>query len=155
MKEGTGPALGIADVAELLGRWWVEYDEGHFDALAALLTEDAHFTCRTDTGKTEYEQFVRADCRGREAVVGWQTRHRLDSPYPLRHMALNLHLTGRSQGDTRFRCYLFVTQIAGGRVSNLSTGIVTGAARVEAGMARLSALHVVLDTADSVALRQR
>jgi hypothetical protein len=68
-------------------------------------------------------------------------------------MALNVHRTGRSGEDVRFSSYLFVTQIASGRVSNLSTGIVTGSARLDAGMPRLSALHVRLDSADSVAFR--
>ena len=38
-----------ADCTDLLGRWWFNYDEGNFDVLADLLTEDVHFTCRTDT----------------------------------------------------------------------------------------------------------
>ena len=43
----TDPFGGLAD---LLGRWWFSYDEGDFEALASLLTEDVHFACRTDTG---------------------------------------------------------------------------------------------------------
>ena len=58
-----------AAVHELLGRWWFNYDEGNFDVLAELLTEDAHFTCRTDTGTTDYEEFVRSDLRGRAEVM--------------------------------------------------------------------------------------
>jgi len=30
-------------------------------------------------------RFYRADVTGRDAVMGWQTDHRLNSPYPLRH----------------------------------------------------------------------
>jgi hypothetical protein len=155
MKEAGARVIETADVAELLGRWWFNYDEGHFDVLESLLTDDAHFTCRTDTGKTNYEDFVRADYRGRAAIMAWQTQHRLDSPYPLRHMGIDLHVTGRRGADATFSSYLFVTQIVTGRVSNLSTGIVTGAARLEAGRARLSALHVVLDSQDSVVFRMR
>jgi len=143
------------DVIEVLGRWWFNYDEGNFHALKSLLTEDAHFTCRTDTGTTDYEEFVRADYRGRDEIIAWQTEHRLDSPYPLRHMGVNVHLTGRSGSDSTFSSYIFVTQILEGQVANLSTAIVTGAARVEDGEARLSALHVVLDTQSSVVFRTR
>ncbi len=140
---------------ELLGRWWFGYDEGHFDVLASLLTEDAHFTCRTDTGKTEYEEFVRADCRGRDAVLAWQEQHRLDSPYPLRHMGQNLHVTGRKGEETYFSSYLFVTQIVAGQVSNLSTGIVTGSARMERRTAKISTLNVVLDTECSFVFKEK
>jgi len=38
-----------AAVADLLSKWWFNYDEGHFDVLRDLLTDDVHFTCRTDT----------------------------------------------------------------------------------------------------------
>lgn len=152
MKTG---AIETAEVAELLGRWWYNYDEGHFDVLESLLTEDAHFTCRTDTGKTSYEDFVRADFRGRRAVMDWQTQHRLDSPYPLRHMGVNVHVTGRAADELRFSSYLFVTQIVAERVTNLSTAIVSGSARIEGGAPRLSSLHVVLDTRTSVVFRER
>jgi hypothetical protein len=147
--------IGTTEVAELLGRWWLNYDEGHFDVLESLLTDDAHFTSRTDTGKTDYEDFVRADYRGRQAIMAWQTQHRLDSPYPLRHMGVNIHITGRRGDDATFSSYLFVTHIAAGRVTNLSTAIVTGSARLDAGLARLSSLHVVLDTRTSVVFRER
>jgi hypothetical protein len=147
--------IEISTLIELLGRWWFNYDEGRFEVLAPLLTDDAHFTCRTDTGKTNYEDFVRADYRGRDAIMAWQTQHRLDSPYPLRHMGQNVHITGRRGDETDFASYIFVTQIVGGAVSNLSTAIVTGSARLERGAARLSALHVALDTQNSVVFRER
>ena len=139
---------------ELLGRWWFSYDEGHFDVLASLLTDDAHFTCRTDTGATDYEEFVRADHAGRDAVLDWQRQHRLDSPYPLRHMGQNLHVTGDGD-ETIFSSYIFVTQIVAGQVSNLSTGIVTGSARLEDGRARISTLNVILDTESSFVFKEK
>jgi hypothetical protein len=142
-------------VAELLGRWWFEYDQGTFDALKSMLTDDAHFTCRTDTGTTDYEEFVRADYRGRDEIMAWQTEHRLDSPYPLRHMGVNVHVTDRNDDEARFSSYIFVTHIVEGQVANLSTAIVTGSARLEAGTVRLAALHVVLDTQSSVVFRTR
>src|SRR5690349_16810425 len=48
-----------AALQDVLARWWFNYDEGNFDVLASSLTEDAHFTCRTDTGATDFEDFVR------------------------------------------------------------------------------------------------
>jgi ketosteroid isomerase-like protein len=144
-----------SEVIDLVGRWWFNYDEGNFDVLTSLLTEDAHFTCRTDTGTTDYEEFVRADYRGRDAIMAWQTEHRLNSPYPLRHMGVNVHVTGSRDVERTFSSYLFVTHVVDGQIANLSTAIVTGAARVDGGEALLSALHVALDTQSSVVFRTR
>lgn len=143
----------FSEVQELVSRWWFNYDQGNFDELASLLTEDVHFTARTDTGKTEYEEFVTADAHGKSEVMAWQKEHRLNSPSPLRHNGINAHLTGTDGDDVAFASYIFVTQIYAGQVSNLSTGIVTGTARTDAGMTRLSSLHVTLDTESSRTLR--
>lgn len=140
-------------VAELMGRWWCNYDQGNFEVMESLLTEDVHFSSRTDSGTTAYEEFVRADHRGRDAVMAWQREHRLDSPYPLRHMGLNLHLTAQRDGEVRFSSYILVSQIADGAVGILSTAVVEGTARREAGELRLSEVSVVLDTTPSVPLR--
>ena len=139
-----------AAIQDLVSRWWFNYDEGNFKVLAELLTEDVHFSCRTDSGATDYEEFVRADYRGRNEVMAWQTDHREHSPYPLRHNGTNVHVTHADADSADFRSYIFVTQIVGSQVSNLSTARVTGRVRQENGSLRLSALHVVLDTADSV-----
>ena len=56
--------IATANVQDLVAQWWLNYDEGNFDVLAGLLTDDVHFSCRTDTGTTDYEEFVRADVRG-------------------------------------------------------------------------------------------
>ena len=141
-------------VQDLVGRWWWNYDEGHFDVLRELLTDDAHFTCRTDSGTTDYEEFVRADYSGRDAVMAWQTDHRLHSPYPLRHNGTNVHVVDQAGDEATFASYLFVSQIVGG-VAPLSTAIVQGRVRAEAGSLRLAALHVVLDTTDSVVFADR
>ena len=70
-------------------------------------------------------------------------------------MGVNVHVTG-SEGDaTTFSSYLFVTHIVQGAVANLSTAIVTGAAREEGGRARLCAMSVLLDTQTSVPMNQR
>ena len=142
------------EAQELIGRWWFAYDQGLFDELNSLVTEDVHFTVRTDTGKTDYEPFVNADVIGKSDVITWQTEHRLDSPTPLRHNGANLHLTGTIGEDVLFRSYIFVTQIVEGTVCNLSTAVVTGSVRRSHGDLRISSLHVVLDTAHSRTLRE-
>jgi hypothetical protein len=149
----TARDIDVAEAQELVGRWWFNYDEGRFDVLTGLLTDDVHFTCRTDTGATDYEEFVRADLAGRDDVMAWQRQHRLDSPYPLRHNGTNVHIVERRGGEADFCSYIFVTQITEG-VSNLSTGIVTGTVRRAPDGLRLAALHVALDTMTSKPLRE-
>jgi hypothetical protein len=146
--------VDAAAVHELIGRWWWNYDEGNFARFPEFFTADAHFSCCTDTGVTDYEEFVRADVRGRDAVVAWQVDHRTNSPYPLRHNGTNVHLDARRDNEADFASYILVTQIAGG-VAPLSTAIVTGTVRIEDGALRLAALHVVLDTAESVVFGER
>jgi hypothetical protein len=150
----TGAAIDVAAVQELIGRWWFDYDEGHFERFPQLLTADVHFTCRTDTGTTDYEEFVRADVRGRAEVVGWQVDHRRNSPYPLRHNGTNVHLVADRDREVDFASYILVTQIVDG-VAPLSTAIVTGTVRNEQGTLRIAALHVVLDTMQSAAFDDR
>lgn len=146
--------ITFSDVQELVSRWWFSYDEGQFDQLAEMLTEDVHFTVRTDTGKTEYEEFVTADVRGKSDVMAWQTEHRLDSPYPLRHNGANLHLTEISGEDALFASYIFVTHIVDGLVLNLSSGVVTGTVRADGASPKLASLNVILDTEPSRTLRE-
>ncbi len=143
-----------AQVQDLVARWWWNYDEGNFDVLTGLLTEDAHFSCRTDTGTTDYEEFVRADYTGRDAVMAWQTDHRLNSPYPLRHNGTNVHIVEQRDDEASFSSYITVSQIVGG-VSPLSTAIVNGRVRRDGDTFRLAELEVVLDTKESVLFRDR
>jgi len=118
------------------------------------VTDDAHFTCRTDTGTTDYEEFVRSDLSGRAEVMAWQTDHRSNSPYPLRHNAANVHVVEDRGDEATFASYIFVTQIVDG-VAPLSTAIVTGAVRAEVEGLRIAELNVVLDTMTSVVFSQR
>jgi hypothetical protein len=143
-----------AAIQDLVSRWWWNYDEGNFKVLAELLTGDVHFSCRTDSGATDYEEFVRADYRGRDAVMAWQTDHREHSPYPLRHNGTNVHVVEQRANEATFSSYIFVSQIVGG-VSPLSTAIVNGAVRVEDDALRISALEVVLDTMESKPFNER
>ena len=143
-----------AEVQDLVARWWWNYDEGNFDVLASLLTDDVHFSCRTDSGTTDYEEFVRADYSGRDAVMAWQTDHRLHSPYPLRHNGTNVHIVEQRDGEAAFASYIFVSQIVGG-VAPLSTAIVNGRVRREDNSLLLAELEVVLDTMESKPLNEQ
>jgi SnoaL-like domain len=143
-----------AAIQDLIGRWWFNYDEGNFKVLEELLSEDAHFSCRTDSGATDYEEFVRADYTGRADVMAWQTDHRLNSPYPLRHNGTNVHVVEQREGEATFASYIFVSQIVGG-VSPLSTAIVNGTVRLDGDALRIAALEVVLDTTDSKPFNER
>jgi hypothetical protein len=146
--------IAAADIQDLIARWWWNYDEGHFDVLTSLLTDDVHFSCRTDSGTTDYEDFVRADHRGRDAVMAWQTDHRLHSPYPLRHNGTNVHVVEQHGDEASFSSYIFVSQIVGG-VSPLSTAIVNGRVRREGDTLLLAELEVVLDTTESKPFNER
>jgi len=143
-------SIGHAEVQDLIGKWWWNYDQGHFDILASLLTDDVHFSCRTDTGTTDYEALVRADLRTRDLVMAWQTEHRVNSPYPLRHVGANLHITADRGDEVDFASYIFVTHITAAGVSNLSSAIVTGTVRRDTDAPRIAELEVALDTRQSV-----
>ena len=142
--------IGIAEIQDVIGKWWWNYDEGNFDVLDGLLTDDTHFSCRTDTGMTEFEEFVRAEVRGRRAVMAWQTDHRANSPYPLRHNGTNIHVVARRGDEGDFSSYIFVTHITGSDVTNLSTAIVNGTVRRVEDAVLIARLEVVLDTRESV-----
>ena len=139
----------LAAVQNLLAGWWFEYDQGNADVWPSYFTSDAHFSCRSDSGQTAFEEFIRADVTGRDELVAWQVVHRRDSPYPLRHNGTNVHLTATRADGADFRSYLFVTQIVGGAVSNVASGLCLGAVREEDGVLRLAELRVILDFTDS------
>lgn len=146
--------ITLTDVQGVLGYWWYAYDQGDFDALAALLTDDIHFTCESDTGTTPFEEFIRCDTRGHTAVMAWQTEHRLNSPYPLRHNATNIHLTRNAGDEADFASYIFVTQIVEATVSPLSTGLVRGTIRRSGNSIQIAELRVTLDTQSSITLAE-
>jgi len=141
--------IDSAALADLLGKWWFNYDEGNFDVLATLLTEDVHFTCRTDTDTVAWAEFARADTFGRETVMKWQTAHRRDSPYPLRHNGSNAHIVDQRDDEATFASYIHVTQVMNESPVNIPGGIVTGTVRREGDMLRIAEFNVVLDTMTS------
>jgi len=136
-------------LADLLGKWWFNYDEGDFDVLASLLVEDVHFTCRTDTDTVAWAEFARADISGRDAVMAWQIEHRRNSPYPLRHNGSNVHVVDEHGDEATFASYIHVTHVLNEAPASLPGGIVRGAVRQEADGLRISELAVVLDTMTS------
>jgi len=141
-----------ADVQQLMNHWWFAYDNALFDEWNDLWTSDAHFSCRSDTGRTAFEEFVTADAKGIDAVIAWQTDHRMHSPHPLRHGGENVHILNANDDRAEFRSYIRVSQIVDGQVSHLSTGIVHGSVAIEGGALQISDLNVVLDTEDSTVL---
>ena len=144
-----------ADVHELVSHWWFAYDNAIYDEWADMFTDDVHFTCRTDTGKTNYEEFVNADVCGKAVVLAWQIEHRKGSPHPLRHGGENVHISANRGDDADFRSYIRVSQIISGSPSDLSTALVTGTVRLEGGVLRFSALHTVLVIAESTVIGER
>jgi hypothetical protein len=150
------PPVDPASASQLIARWWCAYDEGDFTTMDALLADGVTFRCRTDTGTTAFEDFVRADLSGRDAVMAWQVQHRMDSPHPLRHQALNFHLTGKVGEKVGFRHYLVVTQVQDLMPTFVPGGVVDGAVVVTSdGSLQIAELTVVIDTMDSVPFRDR
>ena len=135
-------------VQDLVARWWWNYDEGNFDVLTGLLTEDVHFIVPHRHRRHRLRGVRAADYSGRDAVMAWQTDHRRNSPYPLRHNGTNVHITEQRGDEASFSSYIFVSQIVGG-VSPLSTAIVNGRVRRQGDALLLAELEVVLDTMDS------
>ena len=146
--------ISIGEVQGLVSAWWFDYDQADFDAWPSYFTTDAHFSCRSDSRATPFEEFVTADVRGRDAVVAWNMQHRNESPYPLRHNGTNVHVVFSDQHQCTFRSYVLVTQIVGMGVSPLASGVVVGAARLEDGRLRFAEMEVVLDFTDSQVLSE-
>ncbi len=132
---------------ELIGRWWTNYDEGEFEVLNSLVTDDVAFTCRTDTGDHPYENFIAAKANSRQELDDFHRPHRAGSPYPLRHNAANIHVIAERAGEVDVRCYLFVTDIVDAKPSPLSSGVVNFTIRETPDGPRIAALHIVLDYA--------
>lgn len=150
MTVGRGDsAFGATDVIQLVNSWWFHYDEWDPEVLRGLVIDDFAFTCRSDTGNTSYEEFIRIDTTGADEVMAWQGKHRLASPYPLRHNATNVVVGPLVDGEMTFKSYILVTKIVDGRPHALSSGIVKGSARGSDGGLLLASMDVVLDTRES------
>ena len=141
--------LDLNAVQNLVARWWFNYDQGNFDELGEMITADTHFSCRSDSGDHEFEEFFRADVSGRDEVLAWQIDHRLRSPYPLRHNGTNIHITSASKDEATFLSYIHVTQVTDGAIANVASGVCGGRVRDEHGIVRIADLVTVLDTTSS------
>jgi hypothetical protein len=139
---------------ELIHRWWFNYDEGRMELLADLLTEDAHLISRTETGLHPHEEFIRSDSIGREAAMAWTCDHRRQSPYPLRHHGVNIHVTAERDDEIDLESYLLVTQIIERKPSPLSSGLVHITLRLTADGYRIARKEVVLDSIESAAFHE-
>ncbi|HUJ65972.1 MAG TPA: nuclear transport factor 2 family protein, partial [Acidimicrobiales bacterium] len=125
--------ISVDDVQNIVAGWWFDYDQGNFETFPDYFTSDAHFSCRSDSGKTAFEEFVTADVSGREEVVAWQIDHRSHSPYPLRHNGTNVNVISRDEQTAAFRSYIFVTHVAAGSVAPMASGRCLGTVRYEDG----------------------
>jgi hypothetical protein len=141
--------ISISELQEFIAEFWYHYDEGHYDDLAARLADDVRYASRTDSGTTEFEEFVRADIRGRDETLAWLTEHRDGSPYPLRHNGANIFRTGNDGVVTTFRSYIFVTQVTNGVPFAVSTAIVDGGVTRGPSGLLLASMTVILDTRES------
>jgi len=141
--------IDSASLSDLLGKWWFNYDQGDFDVLASLLTDDVRFTCRTDTDTVAWAEFARADVSGRAAVMAWHTAHRRASPYPLRHNGANTHVVEHRADEATFASYIHVTQVMNEAPVSIPGGIVTGTVRQEHDCLRIAEINIVLDTMTS------
>ncbi len=141
--------ISLSELQEFVAEFWYHYDEGHYDDLAARLADDVHYASRSDTGTTEFEEFVRADVRGRDETLAWLTEHRNGSPYPLRHNGTNIFRTGSDGAVTTFRSYIFVTQVTNRAPFAVSTAIVDGGVSRGLSGLLLTSMTVILDTRES------
>ena len=139
---------------DTLNRWYVNYDEGRFDVLEQLVTDDADFSSRSDTGKHPLEASFRCHVVGRGAALAWTREHRLKSPYPLRHNIMNAYLAATRADEIDLEAYMFVTTIVDGRPYPMSSGLCRVTVRSSGDEYRLAAKHVVLDTLLSVPFRE-
>ena len=139
---------------ELVHQWWFNYDEGNFDALERMLSDDCHLSSRTELGTHPHEAFIRSDSRGRDSALAWTKDHRRHSPYPLRHNASNVHVVAERGDEIDLESYLFVTQIVDRRPSTLSSGLVHFTLVREPDGYRIRRKDVVLDSIASQPFEQ-
>lgn len=142
--------ISLNELQEFVSAFWHHYDEWNTEEVAARLADQIHYSGRSDTGASPFEEMLHADLHGRKETMTWLTEHRSQSPYPLRHNSTNLFRTGRSGDVTNARCYIFVTVVSNSVPVAASSGIVNLAVtRGPAGL-QFTSLEVVLDTQESV-----
>ncbi len=70
-------------------------------------------------------------------------------------MVLNVAVDSRDGDSSDFTSYLFVTHVVDGRPAPLPGGVVRGTVRRTDDGLKLSAFELILDTQDSVPLKER
>jgi len=143
------------EAVDVLHRWYVNYDEARFDVLEGLVTEDAIFRSRSDTGKHPLESSFRCDVSGAQAALAWTRQHRLESPYPLRHNIANAYLVAQRGDEIDLETYMFVTTVVDGRPYPMSSALCRATVRKVGGTCRLAYKEVVIDTLTSEPLQER
>ena len=146
--------ISLAELQEFIAEFWFHYDEAHYDELAARYADDIHYSSRSDTGASPFEDLLTADLHGRDEVMEWLTDHRKQSPYPLRHHGTNIFRTGTEGGVTNARFYIFVNQITNYVPFAVSSGIVDVGVRRGPNGLQFTKMEVVLDTSNSVLLSE-
>ncbi|MGV0746481.1 nuclear transport factor 2 family protein [Mycolicibacterium sp. XJ870] len=143
--------ITLAELQNFIGEFWFHYDEAHYGEMGAAFAEDAVYLSRSDSGSCPFEEALTADLTG-AAILPWLTEHRQASPYPLRHHATNLHVTG-TEGDVTFaRFYIFVNQVTNFVPFAVSSGVANVGVRrggsTPSGL-QFTKLEVILDVTNS------
>ncbi|GAA4539182.1 nuclear transport factor 2 family protein [Mycobacterium paraffinicum] len=146
--------ITLAELQEFIGEFWYHYDEAHYDELALRYADDLRYVTRSDSGASPFEELMSPELTGRDAVIQWLSQHRMQSPYPLRHHATNVHRTGADGNVTRARFYILVNQIANFVPFAVSSGVVNVAVRRGDDGLQFSEMDVVLDATNSVLLAE-
>lgn len=146
--------ITLSELQEFIGEFWYHYDEAHYDELAASYAEDVRYLTRSDSGASPFEELMSPELNGRAAVMEWLSKHRKQSPYPLRHHATNVHRTGADGDVTRARFYIFVNQIANFVPFAVSSGVVNVAVRRGGNGLEFTEMDLVLDATNSVLLSE-
>lgn len=146
--------ISLPELQEFIARFWYDYDEAHYDELAASYAEDVGYLTRSDSGASPFEELMSPELHGRDAVMEWMSEHRKQSPDPLRHHATNVHRTGTDGEITRARFYIFVNQIANFVPFAVSSGVVNVGVRRGADGLEFTEMDVVLDATNSVLLSE-
>jgi hypothetical protein len=144
--------ITLPELQEFIAGFWYRYDEAHYAELAQRYAEDVRYVTRSDSGASPFEELMSPELRGRDAVMGWLSDHRKQSPYPLRHHATNVHRTGTDGEVTRARFYLFVNQIANFVPLAVSSGVANVGVRRGANGLEFTDMDIVLDTTNSTLL---
>ncbi|MGV0834155.1 nuclear transport factor 2 family protein [Mycolicibacterium thermoresistibile] len=142
-------AISLNDIQNFVNNFWFHYDEAHYDEMAAAFAADAVYVSRSDSGSSPFEEALTADLSGRDGIMPWLTEHRRASPYPLRHHATNLHITGTDGDVTCARFYILVNQIVNYVPFLVSSGVTEIGVRRTADGLQFTRMSAVLDVTNS------